>query len=61
MERVIKLLKAIYFIAIAIALILIGGVISGGQYSGVSVFLFVLGVIVLLIGVIVGIFAFFND
>ena len=61
METVVKFLKAIYFVAISIAFILIGGVISGGQYNGVSSFLFVLGVILLLIGIVLGISAFSND
>ena len=61
METIVKFLKAIYLVAIATALILIGGVISGGQYSVVPSFLFVLGVILLLIGVVFGIAAFSND
>ena len=61
MENVIKFLKAIFFLALSCTFILIGGVISGGQYNGVSVFLFVLGLILLLIGIILGISAFSND
>lgn len=61
MDRIVKFLKAIYLTIISIALILIGGVVSGGEYSGVSTFLFVLGVILFFIGVVIGTSAFSND
>ena len=61
MDRIVRFLKAIYIVAISIAFILIGGVVSGGEYNGFSAFLFVLGVILLFIGIIFGISAFSND
>lgn len=57
---VVRLLKAIYLEAISIALILIGYVISGGEYNGISTFLFVLGVLVLFTGIFIGIDGFIS-
>lgn len=51
---IIRLLKAIYLENISIALILIGYVISGGEYNGVTTFFFVLGVLMSFVGVFVG-------
>lgn len=55
---IIKLLKAIYLETISIVLILIGYVISGGEYNGVTTFLFVLGVVISFGGIFVGISSF---
>lgn len=55
---IIKLLKAIYLETISIVLILIGYVISGGEYNGVTTFLFVLGVVISFGGIFVGIGSF---
>lgn len=59
-NHVVRLLKAIYLEAISIALILIGYVISGGEYNGISTFLFVLGVLVLFTGIFIGIDGFIS-
>lgn len=55
---IIKLLKAIYLETISIVLILIGYVISGGEYNGVTTFLFILGVVISFGGIFVGISSF---
>lgn len=55
---IIRLLKAIYLESISIALILIGYVISGGEYNGATTFLFVLGVLMSFISIFVGIGGF---
>lgn len=58
-EATIRLLKAIFLEVISIALILIGYVISGSEYNGVTTFLIVLGLILFFIGGFMGIGAFF--
>lgn len=55
---IIKLLRAIYLETISIVLILIGYVISGGEYNGVTTFLFILGVVISFGGIFVGISSF---
>ena len=55
MDNIVKLLKGIYLEVTSIALILIGYIISGGEYNGVTSTFFIFGVIMLFIGILVGI------
>jgi VIT1/CCC1 family predicted Fe2+/Mn2+ transporter len=54
-EQVIGLLKAIFFLAISIAMILIGYVISGGEENAVTVVLVYAGIVCFFVGVFIGI------
>ena len=54
-KQVVGLLKAIYFVTISIAMILIGFFVSGGEYNAVTAVLFFAGIACLLVGVFMGI------
>jgi hypothetical protein len=54
-KQVIGLLKAIYFLAISIAMILIGYVISGGEENAVTLVLVYAGIACFFIGAFIGI------
>ena len=53
-KQIIGLLKSIYFVVIAIALMIIAYLISGGQSTSVSNVLFVAGIIVFFVGLFMG-------
>ena len=57
-KQIVGLLKAIYFIAIAIALMVIAYMVSGGQNNNVSNVLFVAGIIMFFIGLFKGLIHF---
>lgn len=54
-KQIIGLLKAIFFLAVSIAMILIGYVISGGEYNAVTSVLIFAGIASFFIGVFMGI------
>jgi len=54
-KQIIGLLKAIFFLAVSIAMILIGYVISGGETNAVTVGLVYAGIAFFFIGVFMGI------
>ena len=57
-KQIVGLLKAIYFIAVAIALMVIAYMISGGQNNNVSNVLFVAGIIIFFVGLFKGLIHF---
>lgn len=59
-DYIFLLLKAIFIEAVSIALMLMGHIIADGTYSDLSFFLFTLGWILVLVGIIIGIRAFIS-
>lgn len=57
-RQIVGLLKAIWFMAAAIALMVIAYMISGGQNNNVSNVLFVAGIILFFIGLFMGLIHF---
>lgn len=51
------LMKAIFFIVVAIALFLIAVIVSGGTYNIISATCFIIGVILFFVGLIIGVFS----
>lgn len=54
-EKILGLLRSIFFIVVSVALVLFGYCFSGGTYNIVSLILFILGGIMFLIGIVAGI------
>ena len=54
-KQIVGLLKSIFFLAVSIAMILIGYVISGGETNTVTVVLIYAGIACFFIGVFMGI------
>lgn len=57
-KQIVGLLKAIYFVVVAIALMVIAYMISGGQNNPTSNVLFVAGIILFFIGLFKGLIHF---
>lgn len=56
-KKMETLMKAIFFIVVAIALFLIAVIVSGGTYNIISATCFIIGVILFFVGLIIGVFS----